>query len=102
MRNLAFGLLILTGFFITLPSPSGASAETASSLDLLKQVDQLTQDCQNGENLTREQLQEVISRCAALRERVEQGTHPQKKLFMIRLKKSQNFCLYLLQIRQKE
>jgi hypothetical protein len=93
-------VLLASVFLVAINSPMAAAAE--SKLGLVEQVNQLGQECQSVDNLSVEQLQEVISRCDALSETVMLSEHLQRKLLIIRLKKSRNLCLYLLQLQQRE
>jgi hypothetical protein len=95
---LGFGVLLVASVFINLPMVAAAE----SSQSLAEQVNQLAQSCQSVEGLTVEELQEMITRCDALSETVMLSEHLQKKLLIIRIKKSRNLCLYLLQLQQRE
>ena len=83
---LGFGVLLVASVFII--PPMVATAESSQSL--AEQVNQLVQECQSVDNLSVEELQEVITRCDALSETVMLSEHTQKKLLIIRLKKSRN------------
>ena len=103
LAPLVLSLFLMIGAAPTLYSLTPAeAAEAVAGADLPEQVDQLAQECQNGESLTADQLQQVISRCETLTETVKQSTHPQKKLLVIRLGKTRNFCLYILQLKQRD
>lgn len=79
-----------------------AKSSSADDRPLNVQVFELAQQCQHGENLTVQQLQQTITNIDALNTTVNRSEHPQKKLFLIRLKKSRNMCHYLVQLQQKE
>jgi len=88
-------ILLFCGSF-----PATAAGEPEP--DLAVQVAQLAQDCQDGEGLSPAKLQEIVNRIDILKKNVQQSNHPQKKLLLIRLNKSSNLCLYLLQLQQRE
>ena len=98
--SLGLGVL-MTGLVLATISQSLAASDN-SSQSLAEEVNELTQACQNADNLSVEQLQKVITRCDVLSKTVRQSSHIQKKLLVIRLKKSRNLCSYLLQLRQRE
>jgi hypothetical protein len=99
--SIGLGILMTTSVLLFISTPVFAAVE-GSALSLAEQVDQLGQTCQNGESLTVEQLQEVIIRCDTLSETVRKSDHPQKKLFVIRLNKTRDLCLYLQQLQQRK
>lgn len=85
-----------------LATPLVSVANSTDSRPLNTQVFQLAQQCLNSENLSVEQLQHTITSIDTLNSTVLQSDHPQKKLFIIRLKKSRNMCLYLAQLQQQK
>jgi len=96
--------LVVSMMAITLLLVSNASHATVGevALNLAQEVNQLMQACQTGEGLTKEQLNELIASCDTLKGAISQGNHPQKKLFLIRLNKTRNLCLYLLELKQTD
>lgn len=80
--------------------PRTSAGEVA--LNLAQEVNQLMQACQTGEGLTKEQLNGLVASCDTLKGAISQGNHPQKKLFLIRLNKTRNLCLYLLELKQTD
>ena len=84
----------------TVPLLTLTSLAEAPPLNI--QVAQVAQQCQNGENLSAEQLQQTINDIDTLNTAINQSDHPQKKLFIIRLKKSRNMCLYFAQLKQQK
>jgi hypothetical protein len=98
--SLRLGVMITCLFLATISSSSAASVNSSQSL--AEEVNNLAQECQNADSLTAKQLQDVITRCDVLSETVIQSNHIQKKLLVIRLKKSRNLCLFLLQLQQRE
>jgi len=82
--------------------PVGAAPESTAVQALAEQVAHLAESCQNGQELTAEQLQELISRSDSLLEAVQKSDHLQRKLLVFRLKKSRNLCRYLLQLKQRD
>jgi len=99
--SLGFGMLMMASVFLFTSLPALAATEGTTS-NLAEQVDQLAQACQDGDDLTVEQLKEIIVRCETLRETVRKSDHPQKKLFTIRLNKTRDLCLYLQQLQQRK
>lgn len=94
--------IIIPMLIALLSTPLLTLASPAETPPLNIQVFQLAQQCLNGENLSPEQLQNTITRIDTLNSTISQSDHPQKKLFIIRLKKSRNMCLYLSQLQQKK
>jgi hypothetical protein len=94
-------ILMMASVFLFIGIPALA-ADAGQTSNLVEQVDQLGQDCQNAEGLTVEQLQEIIVRCDTLNKTVKNSDHPQKKLFIIRLNKTRDLCLYLQQLQQRK
>lgn len=87
---------------VVLSVPLSPTVSRGDDRPLNVQVFELAQQCLNGENLSAQQLQQTITHIDSLNSTVKLSEHPQKKLFLIRLKKSRNMCLYLAQLQQKE
>ncbi len=49
---------------------------------------------------SKDELLAIIAEIETLTELIEEGQHPKKKLYIIRLKKSRNMCQYLLQLQE--
>ena len=94
--------LIFCMFLLAFALPVGAATEPPVVQGLVEQIAHLAESCQNGQDLTAEQLQELISRSDYLLEAVQKSDHSQRKLLVFRLKKSRNLCRYLLQLKQRD
>lgn len=99
--KLGLGVLIMMSVLLTMATSTLAASES-SATSLVDQVNQLAQTCQNAGSLSATQLQDAISRCDTLSEAVTHSDHAQKKLLIIRLKKTRNLCSYFLQLQQRE
>ena len=92
---------VLTMCAFLFASISVSAAVEGQAPSFMDQVEQLSQACQDGKDLTVEQLQEIITRCDTLNEAVKKSDNPQKKLIIIRLNKTRDLCLYLQQLQQR-
>lgn len=85
---------------VTICTLSGRGYAAEEAPDLTQQVAQVAQLWQSGEELTQGQLQQAIERTEDLTQKVAQSDDRQKKLLLIRLKKSLQLYRYMLQVRQ--
>lgn len=67
---------------------------------LKEDFDKLCVNTQDAEGLSLEKLQELVTECDQLKNRIEQSNDRQKKLLLFRLNKCRNFLAYIIEHKQ--
>ena len=78
----------------------GAAIVQGGSLQ--EDFDKLCVHTQDAESLSLERLQELVTECDRLKERIEESNDPKKKLLLFRLNKCRNFLAYMLELRKAD
>jgi len=78
----------------------GAAIVQGGSLQ--EDFDKLCVHTQDAESLSLERLQELVTECDRLKERIEESNDPKKKLLLFRLNKCRNFLAYMVELKTED
>jgi len=81
---------------------SGLAAAAPVPDDIMKEYDETCTVTEDSDQLTKEELRQIIARCNALQPRVEKLEDPARKVMLSRIKRCREFYAYLLEIKESK